>query len=364
MFAQKEKQQILVLQQQLAQEQQARQAQALEQQQLQQQLHDLTAQLKKKNDVSPIRPFWALADEQLQTLNGEIQAANQELFAPMSHEAENLALTQNGTELLGHLQHGVHELQQSVANNTDVAHKLKSLAADIAKFLQVITEIGEQTNLLALNAAIEAARAGDQGRGFAVVADEVRALAKRATETTHGIGELIAQVNNNTDRADHFYQQTAAQTQVLTQAVSGFDGVFSQHQGQVAQLRHAAYRTMTHNHIACCLLWLQQFSHQLSGKLLGLEDKKHWQLSSSDDNYFGQWYLHGTDNEFHFRQRDDFLALKAPYLQLFELERQLQKEPHVTEEQRVQLLQQLRSQVQQITSMLSRLQGFLLSKMG
>jgi methyl-accepting chemotaxis protein len=69
--------------------------------------------------------------------------------------------------------------------------KIEENSKQIAKILQVITEIANQTNLLSLNAAIEAAKAGQQGKGFAVVAEEVRKLAERSAGAGKEIRHLI-----------------------------------------------------------------------------------------------------------------------------------------------------------------------------
>jgi len=82
-------------------------------------------------------------------------------------------------------------IREKVGDANRLIANLNSHAKNIEKIVATISEIAEQTNLLALNAAIEAARAGEQGRGFAVVADEVRQLAKRTSESTAEIDNVV-----------------------------------------------------------------------------------------------------------------------------------------------------------------------------
>jgi methyl-accepting chemotaxis protein len=74
---------------------------------------------------------------------------------------------------------------------------LTERSEEIARTLNVITDIASQTNLLALNAAIEAARAGDAGRGFAVVAEEIRKLAEDSRKSAVDIQKVITAVQKD-----------------------------------------------------------------------------------------------------------------------------------------------------------------------
>ncbi len=78
---------------------------------------------------------------------------------------------------------------------------LTQRSEEIARTLNVITDIASQTNLLALNAAIEAARAGDAGRGFAVVAEEIRKLAEDSRKSAVDIEKVIREVQKDISSA-------------------------------------------------------------------------------------------------------------------------------------------------------------------
>jgi len=103
--------------------------------------------------------------------------------------------TQNGSALLSDLLARQDDLIGQIAASSTALALLKERAEGISSITNTINQLADQTNMLALNAAIEAARAGDQGRGFAVVADEVRELAKKTTDATLGIENLLKDVS-------------------------------------------------------------------------------------------------------------------------------------------------------------------------
>ena len=109
--------------------------------------------------------------------------------------------TRDGRDQVNQALASLQHLVNDVTGTSSEIEQLASNANEISRVLDVIGAIAGQTNLLALNAAIEAARAGEAGRGFAVVADEVRALAHRTQQSTAEIEQMIAGIQNGTERA-------------------------------------------------------------------------------------------------------------------------------------------------------------------
>lgn len=85
----------------------------------------------------------------------------------------------------------IREVAEQVEHTSESMSRLEQASERIQGITAVINEVADQTNLLALNAAIEAARAGEHGRGFAVVADEVRELAKKTSQATDEIADVL-----------------------------------------------------------------------------------------------------------------------------------------------------------------------------
>lgn len=110
---------------------------------------------------------------------------------------EGKSMTQSGVTAIKSVVESMDEIQRSANVTADSIQALTVRSEEIARTLNVITDIASQTNLLALNAAIEAARAGEAGRGFAVVAEEIRKLAEDSRKSAADIEKVIHEVQKD-----------------------------------------------------------------------------------------------------------------------------------------------------------------------
>ena len=102
-----------------------------------------------------------------------------------------------GLDTINKVVNNMREIELSAKSTSSSIQVLTERSEDIARTLNVITDIASQTNLLALNAAIEAARAGEAGRGFAVVAEEIRKLAEDSRKSAQDIEKVITEVQKD-----------------------------------------------------------------------------------------------------------------------------------------------------------------------
>lgn len=149
-------------------------------------------------------------DESSKLIEAVRQAAER-----MAGQAETINVAANNGQSnakrgMGTIQKVVESMSQieGAANITSQSIEvLTERSEEIARTLNVITDIAGQTNLLALNAAIEAARAGDAGRGFAVVAEEIRKLAEDSRTSAGDIETVIKAVEKDIAQAGKAIQE-------------------------------------------------------------------------------------------------------------------------------------------------------------
>ena len=103
-----------------------------------------------------------------------------------------------------------------------------SRSAEMRGIVALIDSVAFQTNILALNAAIEAAHAGNHGRGFAVVAKEVGLLARKSSQSTQTIQQLIHHSISGIEEGSQAVARLEANLQQVMALVSHLTGLLSE----------------------------------------------------------------------------------------------------------------------------------------
>lgn len=138
------------------------------------------------------------SQDQLSTSVNDFMAFVQQMAGELTHSVD---VTQAGQQAVTDTIQGMSIIRERVE---DIAHTILNLSERmqlIEEIIATVTDIAEQSKLLALNAGIEAARAGEEGRGFAVVAMEVRQLAEQSQQATGRVGNILREIQQNTNTA-------------------------------------------------------------------------------------------------------------------------------------------------------------------
>jgi methyl-accepting chemotaxis protein len=246
----------------------------------------------------------------------QIRESVADTAARLSDEREQLdgaaSVFTDSTQVLDSIRSELASIDGKARSSCDNIDRLKALAVDIVKFVQVIGTISEQTNLLALNAAIEAARAGDQGRGFAVVADEVRALAQRASGAAAEVGALVDNISSETHAADLQIQEVSQDCQRIAQSTDRIVDTVNRALEMAAQMRAVINTSADTSFVQMAkmdhVVWKTQVYRAI------LADKTVEPDSLVDDQHcrLGRWYG-SVDAGDRFGHLPNFRDLQTPH---------------------------------------------------
>lgn len=153
--------------------------------------------------------------EALDDMTVSIQQVSEDAVVSATVADQALGASRRGTEAVQNTVKGMLRIQEQVQETSRHIKQLGERSQEIGEIVQLIDEIADRTGVLALNATIQASAAGAAGQGFAVVAVEVEQLAKRSTEATKRISNLVQAIQSGTNEA------TAAMSETTREVVVG-----------------------------------------------------------------------------------------------------------------------------------------------
>lgn len=215
-----------------------------------------SAQMEATNEASAV----------VEQMSAGIQQIAANVNRLSDHSAAAADKAKNGDQAVKNAVQQMNQIQNTVNSSAQVVVQLGDQSKEIGQIVDTISGIAGQTNLLALNAAIEAARAGEQGRGFAVVADEVRKLAEQSQAAAKKIAELIAKIQNDTDKAVVAMNEGTQEVETGTEVVNAAGVAFKEIIGVVSQVSDQVQE------ISAAIQQMASGSQQIVGSVKKIDD--------------------------------------------------------------------------------------------
>ena len=271
---------------------------------------DLQAQ--ESTDDSEVCHAWIKGGELIGEVRTTLANSAESLNSERDALDQSVSIFNETRDAVRSILERVQEIQERSHAGNENVQGLLSVSEEIEKFVGVIRDISDQTNLLALNAAIEAARAGETGRGFAVVADEVRNLARKASEASDEIGNLVGEISRQTQVASDDIGQVqslssdvvASAEQIRCSVNQVVDLSDRMHSVIDSSAEDAFIETVKLDHI----MWKGQiYNAIISGQfdsVAGMADHSSCRL--------GQWYYQGRGRE-QYSRCHSYMTIEEPH---------------------------------------------------